>query len=81
MVRFMHKSLAYMTNVLPEKNGIHFVDYCRDVWFGRRPQNMSRNVAEPRSIEGVKKPSRFVTAYGGSTIFLISMAWFCGLLR
>jgi hypothetical protein len=26
-------------------------------------------VAEPRSIERVEKPSRFVTAYGGSTIF------------
>ena len=35
---------------------------------------------ERGSIEGVKKPSRFVTAYGGSTIFLISMAWLCGLL-
>jgi hypothetical protein len=38
-----------MTNVLPEKNGINFVNHYKDVLFGRRPTN-NRNAAEPRSI-------------------------------
>jgi len=25
------KPLAYLTNELPENNGIHFLDYCKDI--------------------------------------------------